>query len=141
MRCGKLKSGAVPLMRPCAGSGRCRCGAGANTESEPAIGINDARSADDCFARFERGAIPRAGFIGQKADQDLARGSSWGHGMAAWHPGGPVRLVRARNRHPPLHPLLHCALLMSPTFPEGARSGSGLHGNGAMQGPVMGPEP
>ena len=46
-------------------------------------------SADDCFARFERGAIPRAGSIGQ----DLARGPSWGQGEGA--------------------------LLMSPTFPEG----------------------
>ena len=41
------------------------------------------------------------------------------------------QLELARHRRPPPHPLLHCVLLMSQTFPEGS------DGNGAMQGPVM----
>ena len=88
--CGKLKSGAVVLMRPCAGSGHSRCGAGADTESEPAIGINDAR------ANGQRGRLLRA--IRERGDSQswihrsgrLTHGPSWGQqtGEGAWHPGG-----------------------------------------------------
>ena len=74
-------------------------------------------SADDCFARFERGAIRELGSSVRKR----VRGPSWGQGEVA-RPASHqyARLVRARQRRPPLRPLLHCVLLMIPTFPEGS---------------------
>ena len=92
---GKLKSGAVVLMRPCAapGVGRVRT----RSRSHRSRMAN----ADDCFARFDRGAIPRAGFIGQEADRPWAILGA-GRGCAARLP--PARLVRECPSPPPTPP-------------------------------------
>ena len=57
-------------------------------------------------------------------------GRAWLRGILE---GQYVSCVPVTATHPSIQPSLHRALLMSPTFLESATSGSGLHGNGAME--------